>query len=52
MSFEPHIELISRPFPDLIIIHATYLAVPSREFGQMTYEAFIASVIDSDLGKT
>ncbi|MFW2176693.1 MULTISPECIES: AMP-binding protein [unclassified Moraxella] len=46
-EFEQHVELIEESFPDLIIIHATDPAMPSpREFGQMTYEQFIASGTD------
>ncbi len=46
-EFEPHVELIEEAFPNLIIVHSTDLAYPAkREFGQMTYEQFIASGTD------
>lgn len=45
-EFEPHIEPIEESFPDLIIVHATDSAVPSREFGNMNYEALISSGTD------
>lgn len=48
-EFEPHVELLEESFPDLVIIHAKDNAItPTREFGQMSYEDFIASGTDLD----
>ena len=48
-EFEQHIALVQESFPNLIIIHATDPAVtPTEQFGNMTYEEFIASGTDLD----
>lgn len=46
-EFCHHVELIEESFPDLVIIHATDKALPEvKAFGQMSYEAFIATGTD------
>ena len=42
-EFSDLAEIIVETFPNLIIIHATDLAVKVESFGQMSYEALIAS---------
>lgn len=42
-EFAHHAELIEETFPDLIVIHATDIALDVARFGQMTYEELIAS---------
>lgn len=42
-EFAHHAELIEETFPDLILIHATDIALDVARFGQMTYEELIAS---------
>ena len=42
-EFAEHAEIIDEAFPNLIVIHATDAALDTERFGQMSYEALIAS---------
>ncbi|WP_333954674.1 AMP-binding protein [Psychrobacter sp. S4(2024)] len=42
-EFAEHAEMIDETFPNLIVIHATDAALDIERFGQMSYEALIAS---------
>ena len=42
-EFAEHAEMIDETFPNLIVIHATDAALDIEGFGQMSYEALIAS---------
>ena len=42
-EFAEHAEIIDEAFPNLIVIHATDAALDIERFGQMSYEALIAS---------
>ncbi|MEJ6067535.1 AMP-binding protein [Psychrobacter sp. 16-Bac2893] len=42
-EFAEHAEIIDETFPNLIVIHATDAALDIEGFGQMSYEALIAS---------
>ena len=42
-EFAEHAEIIDETFPDLIVIHATDHAINVEPFGQMSYEALVAS---------
>ena len=42
-EFAEHAETIDETFPNLIVIHATDAALDIERFGQMSYEALIAS---------
>ena len=42
-EFAEHAEIIDEAFPNLIVIHATDKALDIERFGQMSYEALIAS---------
>ena len=42
-EFAEHAEMIDETFPNLILIHATDAALDIEGFGQMSYEALIAS---------
>ena len=42
-EFAEHAEIIAETFPNLIVIHATDVALDIEPFGQMSYEALIAS---------
>ena len=42
-EFAEHAEIIEETFPNLIVIHATDAALDIERFGQMSYEALIAS---------
>jgi len=42
-EFAEHAEMIEEAFPNLIVIHATDAALDIEGFGQMSYEALIAS---------
>ena len=42
-EFAEHAEIIDETFPNLIVIHATDHAIDVEPFGQMSYEALVAS---------
>ena len=42
-EFAEHAEIIAETFPNLMVIHATDVALDVERFGQMTYEEVIAS---------
>ena len=42
-EFAQHAEIIAETFPNLMVIHATDVALNVERFGQMTYEEVIAS---------
>ena len=42
-EFAEHAEIIAETFPNLIVIHSTDAALDVEPFGQMSYEALIAS---------
>ena len=47
-EFAEHAEMIDEAFPNLIVIHATDAALDIERFGQMSYEALIASADSLD----
>ncbi len=47
-EFAEHAEIIDEAFPNLIVIHATDAALDIERFGQMSYEALIASADSLD----
>ena len=42
-EFAEHADIISETFPNLIVIHATDVALDIERFGQMTYDELLAS---------